>query len=79
MHSVHQRLPAQKTDANGDPVRLNFTDSEKAALVTFLRTLTDESIANEEKWRTAHGTELSYRSRNCHTLCENSFLTSDPS
>jgi cytochrome c peroxidase len=47
---AHPTLSPALTDANGDPVRLNFTDSEKAALVTFLRTLTDESIANEEKW-----------------------------
>jgi cytochrome c peroxidase len=47
---AHPTLSAALTDTNGDPVRLNFTDTEKAALVAFLRTLTDESIANEEKW-----------------------------
>jgi cytochrome c peroxidase len=47
---AHPTLSPALTDANGDPVRLNFTDTEKAALVAFLRTLTDESIANEEKW-----------------------------
>ena len=38
------------TDANGNPIRLNFTDSEKAALVAFLKTLTDISIGTNEKW-----------------------------
>lgn len=47
---AHPTLSPALTDANGDPVRLNFTDNDKAALVAFLRTLTDESIANEEKW-----------------------------
>ncbi len=30
--------------------RLNFTEEEKSALVTFLKTLTDENITTDEKW-----------------------------
>jgi len=47
---AHPTLSPALTDADGNPVRLNFTNTEKASLVAFLRTLTDESIANEEKW-----------------------------
>ncbi len=47
---AHPTLSAALTDANGDPVQLNFTSAEKAALVAFLKTLTDDSIANEPKW-----------------------------
>ncbi|WP_100657710.1 cytochrome-c peroxidase [Alteromonas flava] len=46
----HPTLSPALTDANGDPVRLNFTAEEKSALVAFLKTLTDDSIAEEEKW-----------------------------
>ena len=47
---AHPTLAPALTDANGDPVRLNFTASQKAALVAFLNTLTDHSISNDEKW-----------------------------
>lgn len=47
---AHPTLSAALTDANGDPVQLNFTTAEKAALVAFLKTLTDSSIAVEPKW-----------------------------
>jgi cytochrome c peroxidase len=47
---AHPTLSPALTDTNGDPVRLNFTTSEKAALVAFLKTLTDNSIATEPKW-----------------------------
>lgn len=47
---AHPTLSPALTDANGDPVRLNFTESEKSALVAFLKTLTDNSISSEEKW-----------------------------
>lgn len=46
----HPTLSPALTDANGDPVQLNFSAEEKAALVVFLRTLTDESVSTEEKW-----------------------------
>lgn len=46
----HPTLSPALTDDNGNPVQLNFTDSEKAALVAFLKTLTDNSVNSEEKW-----------------------------
>jgi cytochrome c peroxidase len=46
----HPTLSPALTDTNGDPIRLNFTDTEKAALVAFLKTLTDTSISSEAKW-----------------------------
>lgn len=46
----HPTLSPALTDDNNDPVRLNLTDAEKAALVAFLKTLTDTSISTEAKW-----------------------------
>lgn len=46
----HPTLSAALTDASGNPVRLNFSDAQKKALVAFLHTLTDETVATEEKW-----------------------------
>jgi len=46
----HPTLSPALLDADGNPVRLNFSASEKQALVAFLKTLTDETIAIEEKW-----------------------------
>lgn len=46
----HPTLSPALTDANGNPVRLNFTTAEKAALVAFLKKLTDNSISTEVKW-----------------------------
>lgn len=47
---AHPTLSPALTDDNGNPVQLNFTDAEKAALVAFLKTLTDNAISAEEKW-----------------------------
>ncbi|MFK7935460.1 MAG: cytochrome c peroxidase [Saprospiraceae bacterium] len=47
---AHPTLSPALTDDNDDPVRLNFTTTEKAALVAFLKTLTDNTIATEPKW-----------------------------
>lgn len=47
---AHPTLSAALTDDNGDPVQLNFTSAEKAAMVAFLKTLTDNSIATDPKW-----------------------------
>ena len=47
---AHPTLAPALTDPNGNPVQLNLTNAEKAALVAFLKTLTDPSIALEEKW-----------------------------
>lgn len=46
----HPTLSPALTDANNNPVRLNFSEEEKTALVAFLKTLTDTGIAGEEKW-----------------------------
>ena len=47
---AHPTLSDALTDANGNPVQLNLTNSEKAALVAFLKTLTDNSVSTETKW-----------------------------
>lgn len=46
----HPNLAPGLRDPNGNPVQLNFTDVEKAALVAFMKTLTDNSVSTEEKW-----------------------------
>ncbi len=35
---------------NGQPIRLNFSAAERAALVAFLGTLTDETLATDPRW-----------------------------
>ncbi len=47
---AHPTLSAALKDDNGDPVQLNFTASEKSALVAFLKTLTDASIATDIRY-----------------------------
>ena len=47
---AHPTLSPALRDANGNPVQLNLTSSEKAALVAFLKTLTDNSVSTETKW-----------------------------
>ncbi|MGV6831419.1 MAG: cytochrome-c peroxidase [bacterium] len=47
---AHPTLSPALMDDNGDPVQLNFTEAEKAALVAFLKTLTDNSVSTNEKW-----------------------------
>ncbi|MEM6299146.1 MAG: hypothetical protein AAF740_10715 [Bacteroidota bacterium] len=46
----HPTLSPALIDPTGNPVRLNLDDSEKAALVAFLKTLTDNSVSTEAKW-----------------------------
>ncbi len=46
----HPTLAPALRDGNGNPVRLNFTEAEKAALVAFLKTLTDNSVSTDVKW-----------------------------
>ncbi|MGV3695862.1 cytochrome-c peroxidase [Flavobacterium sp.] len=46
----HPNLSPQLKDINGNPQQLNLTESQKAALVAFLRTLTDENILSNQKW-----------------------------
>ena len=45
----HQNLH-QFLKENGHAKKFNFTSSEKSALIEFLKTLTDHTIAQEEKW-----------------------------
>ena len=47
---AHPTLSAALTDAGGNPIRLNFTATQKSNLVAFLKTLTDNSVATEAKW-----------------------------
>ncbi|MEM6326384.1 MAG: cytochrome c peroxidase [Bacteroidota bacterium] len=35
---------------DGGPIRMNFSDEEKAALVAFLHTLTDTTLATDPRW-----------------------------
>lgn len=46
----HPNLAPPLKDDNGDPIRYNFTDNEKIALIAFLNTLTDEAMLNDEKY-----------------------------
>ncbi|MDP5100562.1 MAG: cytochrome-c peroxidase, partial [Nonlabens sp.] len=46
----HPTLSPALLDVNGNAVRLNFTEVQKAALVAFLKTLTDSNVATEPKW-----------------------------
>jgi cytochrome c peroxidase len=47
---AHPTLSPALKDGNGNPVQLNLTTSQKAALVAFLKTLTDNSVSTETKW-----------------------------
>jgi len=46
----HPTLAPALRDMNGNPVRLNLSPAQKSALVAFLKTLTDPSLATEAKW-----------------------------
>jgi cytochrome c peroxidase len=46
----HPNLSPQLKDINGNPQQLNLSEAQKAALFSFLRTLTDENIVNNIKW-----------------------------
>jgi cytochrome c peroxidase len=46
----HPTLSPALTDPLGNPVRLQFSEAEKSALVAFLKTLTDPGISTEVKW-----------------------------
>lgn len=46
----HPTLSPALRDPNGNLVRLNFNASQKAAIVAFLKTLTDNSVSTEAKW-----------------------------
>ncbi|RBA28208.1 hypothetical protein [Flavobacterium tibetense] len=47
---AHPTLSPALTDANGNPIQLNLTETQKSALVAFLKKLTDNSISSEVKW-----------------------------
>jgi cytochrome c peroxidase len=47
---AHPNLAPALRDPQGNPVKINFTDQEKADLLAFLKTLTDRTIATEAKW-----------------------------
>lgn len=42
--------PALRDSTSGQPVRLNFTNTQKANLVSFLRTLDDQTLTTEPKY-----------------------------
>ena len=44
----HPRLSPALTDANGHPIQLNLSEAEKSALLAFLKTLSDTSVASSE-------------------------------
>lgn len=46
----HPTLAGRLKDANNNPIRLNLSASQKAALVAFLKTLTDRSLATNAKY-----------------------------
>jgi cytochrome c peroxidase len=46
----HPNLSPALRGPNNTPVRLNLSPSQKAALVAFLKTLTDTELAKEPKW-----------------------------
>lgn len=46
----HPYLDWRLKGTNGEPKKLNLTENEKAALVAFLETLTDENFITNEKW-----------------------------
>jgi cytochrome c peroxidase len=47
---AHPTLSPALKDASGNPIRLNFTATQKSNLVAFLKTLTDNSVATNPKW-----------------------------
>lgn len=47
---AHPNLDNALKNPNGDPLRLNLTNAQKASLVAFLKTLTDPTIATNTKW-----------------------------
>lgn len=46
----HPTLQPFLRDANGNPIRYNFSDQEKTALIAFLNTLTDDRFIRDEKF-----------------------------
>ena len=46
----HPFLDWRLKDSNGQPKKLNLTETEKQAMVAFLHTLTDENFITDPKW-----------------------------
>ena len=46
----HPNLSPALRTPNNMPVRLNLSPAQKAALVAFLKTLTDTEMSKEPKW-----------------------------
>ncbi|NCP84215.1 MAG: c-type cytochrome [Bacteroidetes bacterium] len=46
----HPNLAPALRSGNGTPIRLNFSSDQIQAIVAFLKTLSDESIATDERW-----------------------------
>lgn len=46
----HGALFPSLRQGNGQPIRLNLSEKDRAALVAFLRTLTDETLAADPRW-----------------------------
>jgi cytochrome c peroxidase len=55
---AHPNLAPGLKDGSGNPIRLNFTAAQKSAMVAFLKTLTDNSVATEAKWSDPFPTNL---------------------
>lgn len=47
---AHSHLDKNLKDVNGNPVKLNFSDLEKDALIAFLRTLTDTKFITDPRF-----------------------------
>ena len=47
---AHKNLSAELKDSNGTPKRLNLNQEDKDALVAYLKTLTDETIASDDRF-----------------------------
>lgn len=47
---AHVSVPNNLKENDGSPRRMNYTDEQKAALVAFLKTLTDHDFLNDEKF-----------------------------
>jgi cytochrome c peroxidase len=46
----HPTLSPALRDPNGNPIRLNLNPTQKAALVAFMKTLTDPGISTDPRW-----------------------------
>jgi len=47
---AHPDLDNRLTNRQGNPIRMNLNQNERDALVAFLKVLTDESLATEERF-----------------------------